>query len=297
MKKLLILLLCTVSIPAFAVPDEKPDTTFTFNDKKFVINDSTEFITVNVYQDTTSLEKIYEARFNNGNRHETWQLNESITFPFSDLIGNNEKKRNRMKPHWSGIGFGFCQAMDGMSFINKPNGVSINFSRSYEIFWNIFSYRLTKSKRNYGLVSGIGLDWRNYVMDDNRYFVKENQHILIQPCNENMSLKYSRLKTLDITIPLLFEWQPESNRNFFFSIGPVMNIKTYSSLKTLYKIEDTEHKIFHKNINPNPVNMDILLQAGYSFIGFYAKYSPFNIMQSKYGPDMQSFSTGIMLLF
>ena len=100
----------------------------------------------------------------------------------------------------------------GMKFLDSPTGISLDFSGSFEIFWNFVTIFTPIHRDNWGFITGIGLDWRNYVMNDNRYFTKQNGQIKIVPCPEDAHLDFSRLKTVDLTIPLLIEWQ---TRTFF----------------------------------------------------------------------------------
>lgn len=99
----------------------------------------------------------------------------------------------------------------GMKFLDSPTGISLDFSGSFEIFWNFVTIFTPIHRDNWGFITGIGLDWRNYVMNDNRYFTKQNGQIKIVPCPEDAHLDFSRLKTVDLTIPLL----TEANKNLF----------------------------------------------------------------------------------
>ena len=40
-----------------------------------------------------------------------------------------------------------------------------------------------------------------------------------------------------------------------------------------------------------------MAQGGYGTFGFYVKLSPFNVLQQSRGPQMRSFSAGVMLHF
>ena len=137
-------------------------------------------------------------------------------------------------------------------------------------------------------------------MNENRYFVKQEGKISVVPCPEGADLDFSRLKTVDLTVPLLFEWQTHKflHGPIFFSLGPVIGIKTYSSTKTKYTTADGQKiQLFEKGIKPNPINLDIMAQGGYGTFGFYVKLSPFNVLQQSRGPQMRSFSAGVMLHF
>ncbi len=65
----------------------------------------------------------------------------------------------------------------GMKFLDSPTGISLDFSGSFEIFWNFVTIFTPIHRDNWGFITGIGLDWRNYVMNDNRYFTKQNGQI------------------------------------------------------------------------------------------------------------------------
>ena len=270
MKNPILLLLAIFSImPSFST---ERDTTVIFNQKEILIKDSSEIVSVTVYENGNKYNKYYESRHIDGKKQTSWELSESVSFPFSDLISGKKKdKRKRFDPHWSGIGFGFCNAMGrGMKFLDSPTGISLDFSGSFEIFWNFVTIFTPIHRDNWGFITGIGLDWRNYVMNDNRYFTKQNGQIKIVPCPEDAHLDFSRLKTVDLTIPLLIEWQTRTflHGPLFFSLGPVIGIKTYSSMKTKYTVGNEKVQYFNKNIKVNPINLDIMAQGGYGTFGF-----------------------------
>lgn len=275
------------------------DTTVVFNQKEILIKDSADIVSVTVYGGENQYDQFYESRYADGKRHTSWELSESVSFPFSNLI-SGKKKKHDFEPHWSGIGFGFCNGMgNGLRFLDNPNGIALDFSSSFEIFWNFATICTPFRNKSWGFVTGLGIDWRNYVMNDNRYFVKQNNQISVVPCPEGTKLDFSRLKTVDLTIPLLIEWQTHAflHGPVFVSLGPVIGIKTYSSTKTKYTEGDKQIELFNKNIKPNPINLDILAQAGYGTFGLYLKLSPFNIMQQSHAPQMRSFSAGVMFHF
>lgn len=120
MKNPILLLLAIFSImPSFST---ERDTTVIFNQKEILIKDSSEIVSVTVYENGNKYNKYYESRHIDGKKQTSWELSESVSFPFSDLISGKKKdKRKRFDPHWSGIGFGFCNAMGrGMKFLDSP---------------------------------------------------------------------------------------------------------------------------------------------------------------------------------
>ena len=109
MKPILTLLpALLLALPVVAADCER-DTTVYFNQKEIQIKDSADIVSVKVFEGDTPYQKFYESRYADGKRQTSWELSESVAFPFSDLItGNKAKKRKRFDPHWSGVGFGFC---------------------------------------------------------------------------------------------------------------------------------------------------------------------------------------------
>ena len=52
-----------------------------------------------------------------------------------------------------------------------------------------------------------------------------------------------------------------------------------------------------RGLQTNPLTLDIMVQVGYSCIGFYAKYSPVGVFQQGKGADVHAASIGCMLHF
>ncbi len=251
----------------------------------------------------------YESRYSDdGKKKSTWHLNESFDFPLSSIILSEKKKSRKsdrsdhripFEGHWAGLGFGWCNAVGtSTGGLNGLGGVEPHMGASYEIFWNILSKSFRLGRSHMGIVTGIGIDWRNYRMDGNERFYKDGNQISLQPYPEGAKVEYSRLKTFDITLPLLLELQSDKRgKDFFLSFGPVLNLKTYASILTRYEIDGESKKDFHRGVRQSPVGMDLMGMCGWGCLGAYVKYSPFPTLQTKYCPEMQSLSCGLMLHF
>lgn len=276
------------------------DTTIVINNKRFRITETEEKIKIEAFSAAgDSLTRIYETTYTDSTKNTKWEVSESINFPFSDFIG--KKKVNSFTPHWAGVGFGFVNAMgNDFKFLNStsPNGVALDFAQSFEIFWNILDIGIPLYKDNFGLVLGLGLDWRNYVMTENKRFIYSDYRIQVEPMSEDQNLSYSRLKTVDLTLPVMLEYQMKlGNNKAYIQGGALLNFRTHSSLKTKYISNDLKQKYFKDGIGSNPVNVDLMLKIGFEYVGFYAKYTPTRMFQPNKGPAMHSFSTGVAVTF
>ena len=77
------------------------------------------------------------------------------------------------------------------------------------------------------------------------------------------------------------------------SLGPVVNINTYGSLKTRYVLNDEKILEKSKDIHQNSATIDFMAQIHLGDIGLYAKYSPSDVLNTEFGPKFSSFSAGI----
>ncbi len=156
------------------------------------------------------------------------------------------------------------------------------------------------SRYNWALVTGAGLRWNRYRIDENAHFQEVDGVTQLVPAPEGVVYKKSKLNMTSLTIPVLLEWQTPKKRHkprFFVSGGVVGVIKTTSSSKVVYDDErgKTRKQKMDGGMNLRPVTMDLLFQAGVGCIGAYFKYSPIEMFESKKGPALHPVSFGLQL--
>lgn len=219
-----------------------------------------------------------------------------FNIPFSRYWKKNRHGR-RYAAHWAGFGFGFCNAVQtSTGGLNGVEGVSTNMGRSYELFFNFASagYRLGGG---FGVFTGLGVDWRNFRMDNGERFVKTDNKVHLEDYPEGAEVQFSRFKMFSITVPFMVEWQSSARNAFFVNLGPVVNLNTYASYKTRYKVDGRKVKEMIHDVHQLPVSVDFMAQVGCSAMSFYVKYSPCRLVQEAYGPEMHPFSCGLVLQF
>lgn len=196
------------------------------------------------------------------------------------------KKKKRLSSHWNGFGMGF------MNYSDVPNG-SLKVSKSHNFTVNLFDYHNQIGKTNWMFVSGIGTEWSRYHFDENAALTKVDGITVFQPAPEGINYKSTKLLAYYITIPLLLEYQTS---NFHVSGGVVGFLKYYS--KSQVKYYDDGEKIVKnmgRDLNIRPIDMKLRLQVGIDDISVYAYYSPFSIFGKDKGPDLKTYTIGVML--
>lgn len=196
------------------------------------------------------------------------------------------KKKKHLSPHWTGFGMGF------MNYDDIPNG-SLKMSKSHNFTVNLFDFHKQIGKSNWLVVSGIGAEWSRYHFDENAALTKVDGITTFQPAPDGIDYKSTKLLAYYITIPLLLEYQAS---NFHVSGGVVGFFKYYSKSQVKYYVDNEKVvKNMGRDLNIRPVDMKLRLQVGINDISVYAYYSPFSMFGKDKGPDLKTYTIGIML--
>lgn len=272
------------------------DTTIQIETKRIELTDDGERMRVKVYDrtedgDEIDDELIFEGHYRNGKSYEN-RHTRSIRIPVPTW-------NRHFNGHWAGFGMGFANFADGSLHINDIDGVSLRSESSLEYNLNFYEHTFPISRMGWCLVTGMGIRWNRYRIDTNQHFQEIDGVTKLVDAPDGITYKKSRLNTTSLTIPLLLEWQQRrrGDSRLFVSAGVVGVIKTISSSKIEYRDENgKKHKDkMDRGMNIRPVTMDFLLQAGYDWIGVYAKYSPMSLFGSDKGPDVHPVSLGLQI--
>ena len=208
-----------------------------------------------------------------------------FTIPF---VGKKKKSRKYfITRDITSISIGMVNAVKGSDPLNIDMGASYEVSVDNVV--RTF-YNLTPST---SVSIGAGVRWRNYRMTGNTRFVKEGNNLVLDNYPEGADVKFSRLKTFSISVPVMLN--QAINHHVAISLGTVINANTYGSLKTRYTLGDEKMAEKSKNIHQNRTTVDFTAILRFKQIGIYAKYSPSNVLNTEFGPKFNSYSAGISL--
>ena len=210
-----------------------------------------------------------------------------FTIPFVNK--NKKSRRYYMTENLTSVGFGMVNAL------HAPDDLNVDMGASYELSVdNLLKFRYNLLPAT-SVSLGAGMSWRNYRMTGHTRFVKEGNNIVLDNYPEGADIKFSRLKIFSITMPFMVN--QAIGRKAVLSLGPVVNINTYGSLKTRYVLNDEKIKEQSKNIRQNSATIDFMAKLRLGKIGIYAKYSPSDVLNTAFGPEFNSFSTGVCWFF
>jgi hypothetical protein len=289
MNRLLLFMACLpLGLPTVA--ENVNDTIEVNNPRKVVIrtNDSVQTVEVvgsetdNSYHYKNSV-KLTPDAVTEAESHSDWVMN----VPFMKKKENTKKNTSSFQVESGNIGFGFVSPM------NAPQAMNTTVGKSYEFFIEkLLSLNYAHGKNSYSI--GIGINWKNFMMRGSTRYFKNGDNVVLGAYPNGASPKSSRLRVFSWTVPMMYNRLLGHRTSF--SVGPIININTGGLIKTIYydengkKVVDKDH-----NINQTPVTVDFKAAIDLWYIGFYVKYSPFNVLKTAYGPKFQSLSFGIQL--
>jgi hypothetical protein len=289
MKKTTFITLALVLISANLFAQAVSDTTFHYRDKTIQVKDSLDEVRVKVSKNgSIGYIPVYEGIFTHEKSVETYTvgMDFNINTPFGPLLGKDGEKP-RMRTHWQGVGAGFSFLMNS-DLAYRP-------FMSGEITLNALEISTTFLDR-FGLVSGVGVVYRDYALPKNLELQQSNGVASFQEMGRDL-YEINSLKQLELVFSLLFEWQPKLNlkHRLFLSGGILCSDIGDRAGMLVTKEKNGEYILKALNVRHN--NIDVFGQIGYRDLGLYVKYSPNSIFQSQKGPNFSQLSVGLMVYF
>ncbi|PXV62245.1 hypothetical protein CLV62_12168 [Dysgonomonas alginatilytica] len=230
---------------------------------------------------TTKTEKIIQAKVENSGSNVIFD-GSSYNIIFS------WKKKKKLQPHWTGIGMGFMNYNDK----DIPNG-RLQVSRSHNFTVNLIDYHKQIKNSNWLFVSGIGFEWSRYHFQDNAALTRIDGVTRFEPAPEGINYNSSKLLVYYITFPLLLEYQTSG---IHMSGGVVAFFKYYSKSQVNYYTERGRQVInMGRDLNIRPVDIKLRLQVGINDVHVYGYYSPMSMFNKDRGPDLRTYTIGVMI--
>ncbi len=290
MRKIMFSLLLLLPLALIAQETTKESTVYV-DGQKIVVKRSSNKIKVKVYEetvkgDTIENDQIFEGVYLDG---QSTERRIAMTIPF---VTKKPKSRYRFEPHVAGLYIGYSRLYSNMAF-GKPDNLDLQLSKSWEIGFNLFEGAIPLTRdRHWAITTGLGWGYTSFRQNNGFYFdesdgVSHNDILIGGPVYD-----YSRLRYNFFRLPVSLEWQKRINgrKPLFVSAGAEVEVRY--AVRSKVNIDDKTTTVA-RDLNTHPVGINFLAQAGYSNIGFYARYSTYSLFEKNKGPEMYPFAMGI----
>ncbi|MCX6258338.1 MAG: porin family protein [Bacteroidia bacterium] len=190
--------------------------------------------------------------------------------------------------HWHGFEFG------PDNYVNKSaemgggqDNLTLNQGKSWAFYLNLLQYSIPLVKNNFGIVTGLGLEWNNYSFDNNISLVPNTKTVMTT--NDTLNYSKNKFRTTYLTLPIMLEYQTSSgsdNKKFFIGAGLLCGLKLGSSTKQEWGSGNTEHElIVSDDYNLNTFRYGLTARIGYGHWGLFANYNITPLFKSSALPD------------
>jgi len=226
--------------------------------------------------------------------------------------------------HWAGFEMGFNGYLntDGnQSFPKEYEYLDLRMTKSVAVNVNFFEQNIALSKnQKWGMVTGLGLEWHNYRFSKDTRLNGDSSN-LIGYIDKGISIRKSKLTTLYLNVPVLFEFQTNSRHkkdSFHFGAGMVVGARLSSHTKKYYDERNKQFEITRYNpatdmyetaytaTSPDyskakdfddfylqPFKFDATVRIGWGFVNLFATYSVNQMFKQDKGPEVYPWTIGI----
>lgn len=211
---------------------------------------------------------------------------------------SHRRSGRHFKGHWDAFQIGINSYLASNKSLTLPDDIAfmdLNTNKSININLNMFQQSFGLIGRSVGVVTGVGLEFTNYVFDGNNTIIKGENGIII-PEYPPFNLTKSKLTTTYLTVPLLLEFQfpgeKRSNR-LYVNGGVIGGVKLGSHTKFKYKEDGDKQDEKNKNdFNLNSLKYGITAKIGIKHLSIYGIYYPMTLFEKGKGPELYPFMIG-----
>lgn len=211
------------------------------------------------------------------------------------------KKKSKFNGHWEGFEFGFIGLTQDQNFINGNHPYSNRPFRSWNFGVNLIQVDIPLISNNLGLVTGVGMGWKNYHFANNYLLTTTNDGSTFTPLsNPESTITRNRLSTFYLSMPLALELQFKTlngKSKFFVMAGGYGHLKLDSDYRTTIETNGVEEKNSQDgDFNLSDLEYGLTARVGFDEINFFANYSLNGLFQNNKGPEVQPLTFGVMVI-
>ena len=204
--------------------------------------------------------------------------------------------------HWAGINIGINGYLDSENKFDTPFGydfMSPDYGKSWFVDLNFIEYGLPIVKKYWHLVTGMGFQFNNYVIEKD-HILKPNTEYLEASLDTTVNYKKNKLTDVYFQIPLLFQFDTKKikkNNTFHVLFGVVGGVRVSSWSKQKYEFNDSKsERRTWDDFNLAPFRWSAMVKLGYGPVNLFATYQLNQMFQPNHGPQLYPFTVGVTLL-
>ncbi|MCE3226517.1 MAG: hypothetical protein K0S32_1068 [Bacteroidetes bacterium] len=205
--------------------------------------------------------------------------------------------------HWTGFSVGVNGLLTPGGAFNQPNKynyLDLNYSRCINFQLNIFQHNFHIYKNYVNVVTGFGLEWRRYMLD-NKVTLDPDSSFTHGVIDSSNTFAYNKnlFKSTMIQVPLLLEFNThrKNSKSFHIAVGAIGQFMINSKTKQILELKGDEYtKIRKDNYNMSPFQVKAHASIGYSDFTVFGEYNITPLFESGKGAEVYPFVVGVRLV-
>lgn len=302
MKQIILFSIMVVLATAFGWANTLPtDTTINYKNLKIEIDTQSvdKDIDISVYKlsdkgDSLYHKKIYEAIFTDTLESER-QFGGFFEIHVPKVF--QPKRKNLASAHMAGFGWSWYPLTNTISGNDNELNEWMDMGESTQFRLTPFQSTYKARNHRFSVMAGLGFEFNKINFQGNKYLAIDNYNTVFMTTPDNNAYKKSRLRLYYLTLPILMETNVPffGDNTLWINGGVVPKFLLYDAVIT--KTMDGNQAKLKKELNTNPVMMDVMLQAGINDVGVVFTYSPFNSFRDGKGPSGKLATIGFQIYF
>ncbi|MFP4023605.1 MAG: outer membrane beta-barrel protein [Thiohalospira sp.] len=210
----------------------------------------------------------------------------------------------RFKGSWSGFSMGLSNFVDKYFSISRSGDnefMDLNTGKSWNMNINFAQYSINLANNQFGLVTGLGLEFNYYRFDRDNSIQKDIDGVIVnQDLPVTWNVEKSKLSTTYATLPILIEVHTSSSQHkgIVFAAGVIGGAKLGSNTKVVYKENSDRKKDKVRNdYSLNPFRYGVTARLGVGDWLVYGTYYISPLFEKDKGPELYPISVGLALSF
>ena len=230
-------------------------------------------------------------------------LDAEYDFDFDNIKDEIEVSKEEFEGHWNGFEFGFNALLNSDNKMPATeDSYSIRNARSWTFGINLFQKDIPLIKENFGLVGGLGMQFRNYHFENNVTPYKNDEGTLAWqeiPTDER-EFSTNRLLSTYLTGVLAFEFQApvgSSDNEFFILAGAYGNYRMGTNLKQKWDENGDKQKEKTKDdFYLNDYEYGLTGRIGIGKLNFFANYSLSPLFNTDKAAEWNNVTVGLTII-
>ena len=297
MKK--ILFVCIALSCGFVASAQVSDTVVVRRPDQVVIIKSQDAQSITVRGSEDDPDFVYKSSVGIGSSSNISVVENRPDFLHQDLFNVLSPRSQRSKEQareWNRSKFRFGDAdylMLGFTCGNKEaEGISVSPRIFSDIDVNLASMSYYPEYKGFAFNFGLDFGYRSVRIAGDNAFAKAGDDVVLVPFAPDATRKTSAVRYFNFACPFMLSYQIG---DFRIMAGVEGEFNFAGHIRTKYRLDGEKYKTRTKDIPLNKLTYSYLTILQFDGVGVYFRYTPCNVLDSKHGPEFQTYSVGIVL--